>query len=441
MPSRSKLLILTPTAALRGGVEKIIESLAIGLPAHGIDVVVGLARGALHDTARYRAEYPKLKTIDFESRTDTRAGRVQAVSDAIKSVAPTSVLNARIYDAYEAASRLKLAGGTFRLLTTIQASEGDYLLDLEEWEGFVDGCVTSGVLLARGAQKFSRFPAQRVVSIAGGVRLPSHTRTLRVDDGPLRIGYVGRLDEPQKRISDLLRLGDLMHQRNERFNLTVVGSGPAENSLRSELNQRPWNTSVQFLGWCTAEELYESIFPTLDVLVHFAAFEGVTIAPREAMAHGVVPVISRFPGLRTEGMFLDGANALTFEVGDIDAAADAIARLGSDAELFAKLSERAKGSQGGELSDAGAIAKWATFIHAIEALPIRKQEDLPPLANPSHGRLDVLPTGIAEALRRLRGKRGSSQSPGAEWPHSGGDGTLEKVAEIERQLLELEAEI
>jgi len=441
MPTRSKLLILTPTAALRGGVEKIIESLAIGLPAHGIDVVVGLAQAPLHNAARYRDEYPQLETIDFESKTGTREGRVRSVVEAIRSVAPTSVLNARIYDTYEAASRLKRDGATFRLLTTIQASEGDYLIDLEKWGGFVDGCVTSGVLLARGAQTIARFPSERVVSIAGGVRSPIRRRTPRGAGEPIRIGYVGRLEENQKRINDLLRLGDILNQRRIPFSLVVAGSGPAEEGLRLEMEQRLWSLSVQFRGWCTSGELYETILPNLDVLVHFASFEGVTIAPREAMAHGVVPVVSRFPGLRAEGVFLDETNSLTFDVGDVEAAADALSRLDRDADLYTILSENAARSQTGDLSEEGAIAKWAAFIYAVEARAIRKEAELPAIGRPSHGRLDALPVGIAETVRRIRGKSVSGSEPGAEWPHAGNNGTLERVAEIERELLALEAEM
>ena len=39
----------------------------------------------------------------------------------------------------------------------------------------------------------------------------------------------------------------------------------------------------------------------LDCLLNFSPTEGVTIAPREGLVHGVVPVLSRFPGLVAEG--------------------------------------------------------------------------------------------------------------------------------------------
>ena len=441
MTTRSRLLILTPTAALRGGVERIIESLATGLPVHGIDVVAGLAAGRHHDTKRYRTEYPTLQAVDFESKTSTREGRVRAVMEVIQRVNPTLVLNARIYDSYEAVARLKVAGRRqFRFLTTIQAAEGDYVADLRKWRDVVDGCVTSGKLLARGVGEVAGFPAERVKSIAGGVRPAVRERAARSAGQPIRLGYVGRLEENQKRISDLIRLGDALRSRGVSFTLTIAGSGPAESDLRKRLEESEWAGSVTFLGWRSVEELYSSVYTKLDILVHFAAFEGITIAPREAMAHGVVPVISNFPGLRAEGVFIDGENARTFSVGDVARAVDLVIELAGDANELARLSRGAASSEQGERSESGAIREWAAFIRHIESLPARVPSFLPDEPRIQSGRLDrFLPRGIAEHLRALRGKKHSTIDPGSEWPHSGNHISRDEASAIESSIRNLES--
>ena len=88
-----------------------------------------------------------------------------------------------------------------------------------------------------------------------------------------------------------------------------------------------------------------------DCLVNFSPTEGVTIAPREGRIHGVVPVQSHFPGLVTvglvtEGVFRDGHNALTFEVGNMDASRHVIA-LDREPGLLESLSAVAIVSQKG----------------------------------------------------------------------------------------------
>src|SRR5437763_1315751 len=84
---------------------------------------------------------------------------------------------------------------------------------------------------------------------------------------------------------------DELRRRGVPFTCVVAGTGPQEAELRSRL------PDVDFLGWQTTEQLYDRVYPELDLLLHFAAWEGVPIAPREAMAHGVVPVMARFRGI------------------------------------------------------------------------------------------------------------------------------------------------
>src|SRR5205085_37900 len=177
----------------------------------------------------------------------------------------------------------------------------------------IDG--TSGT--ATGRQRAVR----GVVEIAGGVA-PPHRR--RVAAPTLRLGYVGRIATLQKRALDLADALDELRRRGVPFTCVVAGTGPEEAELRSRL------PDVTFLGWQTTEQLYDHVYPELDVLLHFAAWEGVPIAPREAMAHGVVPVMARFRGIAAEDHFHDGVDSLTFDIGDVRAAADHVEHLHRD---------------------------------------------------------------------------------------------------------------
>jgi hypothetical protein len=186
-------------------------------------------------------------------------------------------------------------------------------------------------------------------------------------------------------------------------------------------------------GWLSTEKLYERVYPELDVLVHFAEWEGVTIAPREAMAHGVVPVVSRFIGLEQEGQFVDQQNALTFPVGDVSAAADAIERLHGDRALLARLSEAARNSQAGIRSERGATDAWASAFYGAMARDSRIGRKLPP-APRDQGTLTRLhvPQAIAELVRRARPR--IDAEPGGEWPHWSGIDDPELRAQIDARV-------
>jgi glycosyltransferase involved in cell wall biosynthesis len=404
-----RLLICTPTAALQGGVERIIESLALQLPSCGIEVLFALAKGRrFHDPDRFRAAFPAIRGFDVDGRSGTSYGRRRALRRVIESVDPDVVLIARMFEAYPVCSELKREGHRLRLAVTIQAYESDYFVDLSRYAEFVDGCVTSGQLIANAVRRFTSLPHDRVRSIPGGVAPPRRTRDAR--SGPLRIGYVGRIEQLQKRALDLVPFVEELERRGLAFTVDVAGAGGALDELRARLPR------ARFYGWLSTDALYERIYPELDVLVHFAEWEGLTIAPREAMAHGVVPVVSRFIGAED---FVDGENALTFPVGDIAAAADAIERLDRDRALLEKLSRSARASQTGVRSEQGAIDAWADVFRDVAARESRIGEVLPDVAR-DPGLLTRLhvPDALAEIVRGFR-KRPHGD-PGSEWPHWSG---------------------
>jgi glycosyltransferase involved in cell wall biosynthesis len=434
-----RLFICTPTASLQGGVERILESLATHLPSRGFEVMFGLAHGArFHDPEAFLRAYPSMRGVFIDGTSGTMYGRRRALQRAIEENRPDIVLIARMFDAYPVCVNLKKRGMNLRLAVTVQAYEANYFVDLARYADFVDVCVTSGELIASAVRRFTSLPHDRVRSIPGGVRpveqtLLSVEQTLVSAESPgkgvasqtgvsalqtgavsqtgvsaLHIGYVGRLEQVQKRVLDLPLLAAELQRRGIAFTLTIAGGGSAADELRRQLPQ------ARHLGWLSTDELYARVYPKLDVLVHFAEWEGVTIAPREAMAHGVVPVISRFPGLETEGQFLDGENALTFPVGNIEAAADAIERLDRDRELLERLSRAARVSQQGIRSEQGAIDAWAdAFRLALEHPP--RIGTRVPQAPKDRGLLSILPAPIAEIARRIRGSQVTSA--GGEWPH------------------------
>jgi glycosyltransferase involved in cell wall biosynthesis len=436
------LLVLTPSHAVHGGVERIIESLARDLPASGWRVVVGLAHGTrFHDPEAYRRAFPALETVDLDGRSGTRTGRVLAIEGAIARVSPDVVLVARLFDGYEAVARSKLRGNALRLAVTLQAYEPEYVADLMTYAPFVDLCVTSGRVLARAAQHFAQLPSERVVSIPGGVRAPLR-QVIHDDAQPLRLGYVGRLDVAQKRVLDLVPTLAELDRHAVPWTCRVAGAGSAETVLRQTLEQSGLARRVTFDGWCDLQQLYGSVYPELDVLLHFAAFEGITIAPREAMAHGVVPVISRFVGCVTEGQFLHERNALTFSVGVVAEAAAAVRRLHADRQLLRRLSAAAAQSQQAENSERGASEAWVTALNGVVERPVRCCTFVPRMPPPA-GRLNRwgLPEPLAERLRAWSGRRVIHRDAGSEWPHWSGHAASERLDAIAAFATQLEERV
>jgi glycosyltransferase involved in cell wall biosynthesis len=432
-----KLLICSPSHALRGGVETIVNDLCRELPGRGWDAILALGKGArFNDIDAYRNTYPDLPIIEIDGTKGTRQARLDSLNALMEQVRPDAVLSARIFDAYEAVARLGHSHLRPRLIAAIRAFEPQYLFDARTHRDCIDLFAADGNLLSAALVDWCGIEPSRVVSIPGGVRAPSVQIEPRKLRDRVRIGYVGRLEQGQKRIFDLVPFLLRLDETGIPYSLTVVGSGPDEAELKSKLNERVASGRVVFCGWQSHEVMYSRFFPEMDCLVHFAHTEGVTIAPREAMAHGVVPIISEFFGLMSERQFVDEGNCLTFLVGDVNSAVGNIGRLVSEPGLLEKLSINAINSQSGKYTFAGSMDAWVAALDQCLEQPIQTGQP-PDLGRPADGRLARI--GIsprtAQRIRDLVGKRHFHSDAGSEWPTGSGlmtDDTAEEIWQFGR---------
>lgn len=428
MSTLKRLLILSRASDPHGGVESIIADLCRELPAYGWDVVLGLTQGAkFNDVARYRDVYPDLPIDTLDGRIGTRGSRRNAIRVAIRKHRPDVVLALRVFDAFEAIAMEKTPNGP-RFAVGIRSFEPAYLADLRKCGNVVDLCVTSGELIAAACKKMAGMDSKRVVSIGGGVRPPHSTPRPRHLDSHVRLLYAGRLEQDQKRILDLAALAEELVRRGVAFELDVVGTGNRESELRTRLASLVADKRVRIHGWVSNAELYERFYPAADCFVHFAAWEGMTIAPREAMAHGVIPIVSQFTGLACERIFVDGQTALTFPVGEIAAAADCVERLLADRSLAERLSSNAIRCQAGVYGFAGAIRAWSDALERCLGLPARCGE-VPTLPEQIDGRLTRygIPASWQAWVRERLKLPLRHGSPGSEWPTSSGQLSSEEV--------------
>ena len=437
-----KLLICSPSHAVRGGVETIISDLCSELPKRGWEATVALGKGSrFNNVAAYRNAYPDLLTVEIDGTRGTRQARVEALKQVITAVRPQIVLSARIFDAYEAVANLKLKHKSPRLAVAVRAYEPPYVYDARLYRSCIDLCVADGKLITAALVNLCGIPPGRVANVPSGVCAPKVRPEPRRPRSPFRLGYVGRLETSQKRVSDIPKFLEALDRRSVDWSLDILGSGPAENELKTQLAAFHDSGRVRFRGWQSRDSLNEVYFPTIDCLIHFAHTEGVTIAPREAMTHGIVPVISQFTGLHSEGLFVDELNALTFPVGDTNQAALCVDRLRSEAGLMERLSTNASQSQSGDYSLSGSMERWAEALdRCLDAPPTLSAA---PQVTATDGRLarKYISPWLAQRLRNVLGRSFLHSDPGSEWPQSSGLMDAASAEEISRFALEYEASL
>ncbi len=146
-------------------------------------------------------------------------------------------------------------------------------------------------------------------------------RAPRSPDAPLRLIYLGRIIEEQKRVSRLAQLAKALQARHVPVEFSIVGDGPQREQLRAELRGCE---SVRFVDSVPYEQV-PRLLQDYDVFVLLSDFEGLPLSLLEAMGAGVVPVVSDLPSGIAE--VVDESRGCRVPVGDVERAAEIISEL------------------------------------------------------------------------------------------------------------------
>lgn len=214
-----------------------------------------------------------------------------------------------------------------------------------------------------------------------GVDIPA-TTVVRQSDS-LRVAFVGRLAEEQKRISEVTHAFLRITQNVLGTTAAIYGDGPDRLNVENILNQNRQHLPVKLIGRVAAAEIQSHLLQT-DVIALLSDYEGLPIAILEAMACGVVPVClkmrSGIPELVEHGV----TGLVVNDRGDDFTAA--IRRLQEDPELWQRLSANARQRVKNENSVAANTYQWATLLKNLSGSSIKRgplgwpsELDLPPV--------------------------------------------------------------
>jgi len=290
------------------------------------------------------------------------------------------------------------------------------LEDLRKFGGFVDVAVGGNRLLAKLIERCAGLPATYI---------PTGTRrgTPRNSEEPVaravRLAYIGRLDSGDKRVLDLI---DVVQRLTIDYTLTIAGDGPARAQLEATLN-------ANFLGDVPVDRLYDEVYPNLDAILIFSTAEAGPQVAFQAMHFGVVPISSRYLGLKSEGLLRDGETALLFDVGDTATAAKQVERLAREPELRARIAANAQRAVEPRYILDHSLGEYVNAFNDAVTKPPAIGTALPPLT----------PSGLFERLhmpwlRRFRTH--DAIEAGGEWPHHHGidAATKERLVRLAQEL-------
>lgn len=155
---------------------------------------------------------------------------------------------------------------------------------------------------------------------------------------PIRIGYAGRLEYEQKRMDLLLKLLEVLEERNIPFQMEIAGDGTARRDMEEFVERHYLNNKVHFLGRLERKKI-SSFWKRQDICVNLADYEGRSITVIEAMGNGAVPIVTATSGVHDD--IVEGENGFIIPLEDYDAAAIKIQYLEAHRERLSKMGKMA----------------------------------------------------------------------------------------------------
>ncbi len=440
---RKTVLFCCSSANPEGGMQTWLERICSGVDRNRWRPVVALVRGMeLHRPENFKETYLVLETVEIDGRGMAAEGRIRAVMRCVRRIKPDVFVPLTVIDAHDAICRLKLEGWPTKYLLTVIGNVPAQILDARRYRDFVDLAACPGELTCR-LLEWAGLPGEGIRHIPNGATLPKRQRRARAEHGPLRLVYVGRMTQFDKRVLDLIPFCTALDELGVEYILDIVGDGPERHRLEQRLAPFRKMGKVRFHGRRSVDEIYETVYPNADCLLLFSASEGFGIAVVEAMMHGVVPVVSRFIGHGAEGIVDDGETGWLFDVGDTRAAAGLVKKLADEPGLLEALGEKARTRVLEKYTWERSIHSWEQAFDEIVQRPLRTGTSLPEKEGHRKGRLESigLPVSLIDLIRRMRRAMvgvPEEMKGGEEWPWINEGHSADALAEVERVARELD---
>jgi glycosyltransferase involved in cell wall biosynthesis len=252
-----------------------------------------------------------------------------------------------------------------------------------------------------------RTPLDTIVTrIPSGAPVPGQAAT--PPDGTLRLIYLGRLEEEQKRISELARALCRAAREVPGVEADIFGGGTARTAVENILAAQGKDLPVRLHPAVEPDEVARELL-SRHVFVLMSDYEGTPVAVMEAMAAGVVPIClwtrSGIPELVEDGV----TGLIVQNRGDDFIRA--LRRIRTDPTLWGRLAEAARARIVQAYSCEVVAKRWVGFLHNIASTASHKSTiQLPrmirlPSVRPALAPFDVRRgLGVIRRCRRFAGR-------------------------------------
>lgn len=294
----------------RGGVTRWMADAAMSLSAEGHEVyfitvdpeqefVSGKGREKMVCILRQPENNVRLvsKVVDYTFEFGTIEFRAKVFSDLVRKNVPvgTPVIisddSAVWMAAGDLADRFNIVGVLHGDQDVYYGLAGQYKRQLS-----VFVCVSSRIK-RKLTERCPEIEQGKIVTIPCGIDLPLLTPVESTDSGVLRLVFIGRLTDYEKRAEDLVKICSLLHKQKTVFHLDIAGNDEvSKEEFGKAFREAGVGANVSFHGWRTKGEL-QVLLNGADVLLLTSNSEGMPLVMMEALASGCGMVATRVSGV------------------------------------------------------------------------------------------------------------------------------------------------
>lgn len=199
------------------------------------------------------------------------------------------------------------------------------------------------------------FPQEKIRLLSWNMIFPENNRIIPKNRRLIKIGYAGRLSYEQKRVDLLVQVALGLKKAGVDFVMQIAGVGDYMGELQKRAMASELGGLFQVMGYISHDQIYE-FWNDQDIYISCSEYEGHSISQTEAMAMGVVPIVTRTSG--TEDDIKDGYNGYIVEIGDTEGIIQRIISLCDNPKMMQQMSKNASETIRRKNNPQGEIDFW-----------------------------------------------------------------------------------
>jgi glycosyltransferase involved in cell wall biosynthesis len=361
-PSAGLRLALVSGSVPLGGTTNFLCNLAGDLVRRGDPVRIWSFVNNLESVPEFERLGIPLSLQD--ARTTIFEDRARAILEDLRRFQPTAVV--ANLDACSFEILRYVPAGVLRVGTVQSDAEANYEL-ARRYTDHVDIMVAVSRFIEQRLSGLAEFRNKPVCYQPYGVPIPPvRRREWPGKSVPLRILYLGRLEQPQKRVRLFPQILQALRAAAVPFDWTIAGTGPEEAFLRGALRSSRPDQRISFTGHVAYADV-PALLLRHDVYLLASDHEGLPLSLLEAMGAGLVPVVSDLPSGIPE--VVDASVGILVPPDRVAGYAEGIVRLHHHREVLRHMSEGAQARVRREFSVAAMADRWLGMLRRASLRP------------------------------------------------------------------------